>query len=114
LNNLAAEKETEKGGFDGYRPTASSCLILTSKLEVSEIVIMRITVKGQITIPSAMRKKHGLLARAEFELVDRPEGILVVKANKRTGGKRVLSTLLRGGKIKGRTEDWLRLTRGKA
>jgi len=61
-----------------------------------------------------MRKKHGLLPRAEVELVDRPDGVLVVKAAKLSRGKRVLSVLLRGGKIKGRTEDWLRQTRGEA
>ena len=42
-----------------------------------------------------------------------PDGVLVVRAAKLSRGKRVLSVLLRGGKIKGRTEDWLRLTRGE-
>jgi len=60
-----------------------------------------------------MRKKHGLLPRAEVEFVDQPDGVLVVKAAKLSRGKQVLSVLLRGGKIKGRTEDWLRLTRGE-
>ena len=75
---------------------------------------MRVTGKGQITIPPAMRKKHGLFPRAEVELLDRPEGILVMKAARLSGGRRVLTTLLRGGKVKGRTSDWLRLTRGDA
>lgn len=58
-----------------------------------------------------MRRKHGLRAQAEVEFVDRPEGVLVVKSATTYRGKRVLATLLRGGKIKGRTQDWLRLTR---
>jgi hypothetical protein len=58
-----------------------------------------------------MRRKHGLRAQAEVELVDQPDGVLVVKAAAASRGKRALATLLRGGKIKGRTEDWLRLTR---
>jgi hypothetical protein len=58
-----------------------------------------------------MRKKHGLGARAEVELVDRPDGILLVKAARPSAGKRVLASLLRGGKVKARTSDWLRLTR---
>jgi hypothetical protein len=58
-----------------------------------------------------MRRKHGLLARAEVELVDRPDGVLVVRAATASRGQHVLATLLRGGKIKGRTEDWLGLTR---
>jgi len=73
---------------------------------------VKITRTGQVTIPPAMRRKHGLGPEAEVELVDQPEGVLVVKAITTSRGKRVLATLLRGGKVKGRTEDWLRLTRG--
>ncbi len=74
---------------------------------------MRITRKGQVTIPLAMRKKHGLLPRREVELLDQPDGVLVVKAGKFSHGKRVLAALLRGGRIKGNTESWLRLIRGE-
>jgi bifunctional DNA-binding transcriptional regulator/antitoxin component of YhaV-PrlF toxin-antitoxin module len=73
---------------------------------------VKITRTGQVTIPPAMRRKHGLGAQVEVELVDQPDGVLVVKAATTARGKRVLTTLLRGGKIKGRTKDWLRLTRG--
>ena len=43
-----------------------------------------------------------------------PDGVLVVHAGKLSRGKRVLAALLRGGTIKGRTEEWLRLTRSEA
>ena len=46
--------------------------------------------------------------------MDQPNGVLVVKAGKLTRGKRVLAALLRGGKVKGDTKGWLRLTRGAA
>jgi hypothetical protein len=59
-----------------------------------------------------MRRKHGLEAQVEVELVDQPDGVLVVKAPTTARAKRALTTLLQGGKIKGRTKDWLRLTRG--
>ncbi|MGA2658023.1 MAG: AbrB family transcriptional regulator [Verrucomicrobiota bacterium] len=75
---------------------------------------MRISDDGQVTIPPAMRKKHGLVRRPKVEFIDRPDGVLVVRASKLSLGKRVLSALLRGGRIEGRTEDWLRLTRGEA
>jgi hypothetical protein len=58
-----------------------------------------------------MRRKHGLLAQVEVNLVDQPDGVLVVKAATNGRGKNALTTMLRGGKIKGRTKDWLRLTR---
>lgn len=72
---------------------------------------MKISKKGQVTIPSELRRRHGMLPRREVEFVDQPEGVLVVKAGKPTGGKRVLAALLRGGKVKGDTASWLNLTR---
>lgn len=75
---------------------------------------MKVTNKGQVTIPPELRKRHGLLPRHEVEFVDRPDGVLVVKAGRLARGKRVLASLLRGGKVKGDTASWLRLTRGTA
>jgi len=88
--------------------------LVTLGLRQGKSVCMKITSKGQVTIPPAMRKKHGLLPQREVEFVDQPDGVLVVKAGKLSRGKRVLAALLRGGTIKGRTEDWLRLTRSEA
>lgn len=73
---------------------------------------MKISGKGQVTIPPGMRRRHGLLPHKEVELVEQANGVLVVKSPKANHGKRVLATLLRGGRVKGRTEDWLRVTRG--
>jgi AbrB family looped-hinge helix DNA binding protein len=74
---------------------------------------MKITEKRQITIPADLGKKHGLSPGADVEFVDQPNGLLIIKAaHSRKRGQEVLETLLRGGPIKGRTEDWLRLTRG--
>ncbi len=75
---------------------------------------MKMANRGQVTIPPALRRKHGLLPRQEVGLVDQPGGILVVKAGRLPRGKRVLAEMLRGGKVKGDTASWLRLTRGAA
>jgi bifunctional DNA-binding transcriptional regulator/antitoxin component of YhaV-PrlF toxin-antitoxin module len=75
---------------------------------------MKVSDKGQVTIPLTMRRKHGLLPQREVEFVDQPDGVLVVKAGKLARGKRVLAALLRGGKVKGDTANWLRLTRSAA
>ena len=74
---------------------------------------MRVTSRGQVTIPPAMRRKHGLRPQCPVEFVDQPDGILVVKAGKLPRGRQALAMLLRGEKIKGTTKDWLRLTRGE-
>jgi antitoxin PrlF len=83
-------------------------------VRLSERLFMKMTDKGQVTIPSAMRRKHGLLPRREVKFVDQPDGVLIVKAGKVSRGERVLASLLRGGRVKGNTESWLRLTRGAA
>jgi bifunctional DNA-binding transcriptional regulator/antitoxin component of YhaV-PrlF toxin-antitoxin module len=87
---------------------------LTLGASVGQSVCVKISGKGRVTIPPAMRKKHGLLPQHEVEFVDQPDAVLVVKASKLSRGKRVLAALLRGGKVKGDTESWLRLTRGAA
>ena len=73
---------------------------------------MKVSRKGQVTIPQAMRDKHGLRPKSQIEFVDQPNGILLVKAGKRKQGQRILATMLRGGKVNARTDEWLRLTRG--
>jgi len=73
---------------------------------------VRITTKGQLTIPLAIRRKHGLLGECAVEFIDHADGVLVVRADRIRPGKRALATLMRGRKIKVRTGDWLRLTRG--
>ena len=75
---------------------------------------MKMTSKGQVTIPPVMRKKHGLQPSCDVEIIDQPNGVLVVKAGRPLRGKRVVAALLRGGKVDGRTDDWLRLSRGHA
>jgi AbrB family looped-hinge helix DNA binding protein len=73
---------------------------------------VKITEKGQVTIPVGLRKKHGLQGRAEVQIIDHPAGILVVKAAKQVAGKLVLKALLGGGPVNGTTRGLLRLTRG--
>jgi bifunctional DNA-binding transcriptional regulator/antitoxin component of YhaV-PrlF toxin-antitoxin module len=87
---------------------------LTLGRSLSQSACVKVTGKGQVTIPPAMRRKHGLLPQREVEFVDQPDGVLVVRAGKLSSGKRIVASLLRGGKVKGDTESWLRLTRGRA
>ncbi len=92
----------------------SSAVLLTLELCQSKSVRMKMSRKGQVTIPLTMRRKHGLLPRQDVKFVDQPNGVLVAKADKLSGGQKVVAALLRGGKVKGNTESWLRLTRGAA
>ncbi len=104
--------------FVGCRPTSTRAglcwrrSVLTNRSLPDRVFGVKITRTAQVTIPSALRRKHGMLAEAEVQLVDQPDGVLVIKAASNPLGQRAVATLLRGGKIDGRTKDWLRLTRG--
>lgn len=77
---------------------------------------MKITSKGQVTIPKEIREEFGLLPGTEVEFV--PEGgeIRVRKvAGGRNRGDEIVDHLRRagGGKYKMTTEEIMRLTRGE-
>ncbi len=73
---------------------------------------MKLTSKGQLTIPQAMRLKYGL-EHAEVGCFPHAEGVLVKKVGSKPGGGRALSALKSGAKLKGTTSKWLNLTRGE-
>jgi AbrB family looped-hinge helix DNA binding protein len=71
---------------------------------------MRITSKGQVTIPAAIREKAGLLpgAEVEFEL----DGDIVRIARGETRGQRVVRCLWGSGTVKMTTDEIMALMRG--
>jgi AbrB family looped-hinge helix DNA binding protein len=72
---------------------------------------VKVSENGHVAIPAKLAEKHGLNPGAQVVLVDQPEGILL-KPAKRPKGKRIVETLLQGGVVRGRTDDWLKMTRG--
>jgi AbrB family looped-hinge helix DNA binding protein len=73
---------------------------------------MRITSKGQVTIPQELRQKHGLLPLSEVDFVEKHGGLLLIKSKRPTRGKRIVETMTEGGPVKGSTRELLRMTRG--
>ncbi len=75
---------------------------------------MRITSKGQVTIPKAMRDAFGLLPGTEVEFVSDEDEIRVRKAKGgRRRGEEVIEHLREAGKnYTMTTEEVMRLTRG--
>jgi AbrB family looped-hinge helix DNA binding protein len=77
---------------------------------------MRITSKGQVTIPQEIREKFGLLPNTEVEFVVRGNAIHLVKAaqpKRPTRGERIVSRL-RGSATGGMsTDEIMALTRGE-
>jgi AbrB family looped-hinge helix DNA binding protein len=78
---------------------------------------MRITSKGQVTIPAAIRERAGLMphTEVEFEFDGRAVRIVRAKATKKAGrGERIVAHLrAHGGTISMTTDEIMKLTRGR-
>ena len=79
---------------------------------------MRITSKGQVTIPQAVREELGLLPHTEVEFVVEAGGVRIVKvaeARRPTRGASLVDRLRRStGRVSMSTDEIMALTRGEA
>jgi AbrB family looped-hinge helix DNA binding protein len=75
---------------------------------------MRITSKGQVTIPQELREKLGLGAGTEVEVVAAEEGALVRPMRQRTRGEALVAALRDRADAGLSADEILRLTRGDA
>lgn len=75
---------------------------------------MRITSKGQVTIPQHLRDKYGLLPETEVDFVEHDGAVTIVPAaNSRPDrGDRALAVLRGTGNRRMTTDELLGLTRG--
>jgi AbrB family looped-hinge helix DNA binding protein len=75
---------------------------------------MRVTSKGQVTIPVEIRERLGLLPNSEVEFVVEGSAVRLRKARGRQGRGRSLVAHLRGrGRGRLSTDEILALTRGE-
>ena len=75
---------------------------------------MRITSKGQVTIPIALRERAGFLPGVEVEFELEPDGLAIRKARgSATRGERLAQSMLGKGDIKLTTDEILALMRGE-
>jgi AbrB family looped-hinge helix DNA binding protein len=75
---------------------------------------MKVTAKGQVTIPRNIRKQMGILPGSEVEFIPTNDGrIYLRKATGKSRGKRLVARLLGQGDVKMSTDEILALTRGK-
>jgi len=79
---------------------------------------MRITSKGQVTIPQAVREQAGLLPETEVEFVVEGDVVRIVKAQagrRASRGARAVERLRRGaGHVSMSTDEIMALTRAEA
>jgi AbrB family looped-hinge helix DNA binding protein len=74
---------------------------------------MRITSKGQVTIPREVREKAGFLPGTEVEFVLQGKKVLIQKGPSDHGrGRRLVSALDGKGRVRMTTDQIMALTRG--
>jgi antitoxin PrlF len=75
---------------------------------------MRLTQKGQVTVPKDIRDRLGLMPNSEVEFVVRGKEVLLRKADKRSGrGTRIVNALAGTGTRKLSTDQIMAMTRGE-
>lgn len=75
---------------------------------------MKITSKGQVTIPQELRQRHGLLPGTEVEFLEENGTVRLRKAKgTRRRGRRVVEHLRGRGTVDMTTDEILALTRGE-
>ena len=74
---------------------------------------MKVTSKGQVTIPQEYRERYGFLPNTEVEFVADGETLRVVKSRDKGGrGDRIIRQMQGRGKGKLSTDEIMVLTRG--
>jgi AbrB family looped-hinge helix DNA binding protein len=85
-------------------------ITLTSK---SKEIVVRITSKGQVTIPQEIREQAGLLPHTEVEFVYDGKIVKIIRANRRKAsrGARLVAHMRGRGTIKLTTDQIMAMTR---
>jgi AbrB family looped-hinge helix DNA binding protein len=77
---------------------------------------VRITSKGQVTIPQGIRERTGLMPDTEVDFVVDGDAVRIVKAPDSRGrgrGARAVERLRRAGRVSMTTDEIMALTRGE-
>ena len=75
---------------------------------------MKITSKGQVTIPAEIREKAGLLPETEVEFgIERGKVVIRKAADSRRRGRKLVEALKGKGTVRMSTDQIMALTRGE-
>ncbi len=72
---------------------------------------MKITTKGQVTIPQGIRKRLGLLPHTEVDFEVRDDVVVLKKAEVGRRGRRIVEHLRGRGDVRMSTDEIMALTR---
>ncbi len=74
---------------------------------------MKITTKGQVTIPHQIREEFGLLPHTEVEFEVRGDEVVLVRADSRRRGRRIVDRMRGRGDVPTTTDEIMALTRSE-
>lgn len=74
---------------------------------------MKITTKGQVTIPQSIREALGLLPHTEVEFEVRGDEVVLFRMDSRRRGRRIVERLRGRGDVPMTTDEIMALTRGE-
>jgi antitoxin PrlF len=75
---------------------------------------MRITTKGQVTIPREVREKMGLLPHSEVEILIEGNTVVIRKVEgKESRGKKIVERMRGKATVRMTTDEIMALTRGE-
>jgi AbrB family looped-hinge helix DNA binding protein len=74
---------------------------------------MKVTIKGQVTIPKAVREKLGIQPLGEVEFVEEKGRVYLVKRDPRMENEKRFAGLRGSATARMSTEEIMRLTRGE-
>lgn len=74
---------------------------------------MKITTKGQVTIPQDLRDKVGIVPGSEVEFVEEGGRLYLQKLEGRGRGRELVARMRGRGSVRMSTDEILALTRGK-
>jgi AbrB family looped-hinge helix DNA binding protein len=72
---------------------------------------MRVTIKGQVTIPIYIREKLGITPATEVDFLEDGDRVFLVKRKEKTGATRKFKKLRGIAAVKMTTEEIMELTR---
>lgn len=74
---------------------------------------MRVTTKGQVTIPQRIREKLGITSSTEVDFIEEKDRVYVVKRKEKSPKSRPFKKLRGIATVKMKTDEIMALTRGE-
>lgn len=103
-----------RGAFDAEKPglTDNDYSITITGITIIGGAIMRVTTKGQVTIPQEIREKLGITPAVEIDFIEEKDRVYLVKRKGKPKTTHNFRKLRGVGNVKMTTDEIMALTRG--